>query len=180
MCSTNLVYHRAKLRTWGFHPLTVCWASGEAVVNAFILVQTTTFYLCSHHGSSICQVPPVFQDMWDKSHSLRCHPKKLGHWICSPTLSLLRKKLGVEDFLLILWYFLRYEGCGQKVFSIFLLVFTWLVLHSIGVQEPHVLFQDFSQRELIQVLLLKSVGERRVQGCFFHHLADVIPQIIEF
>ena len=53
--------------------------------------------------------------------------RKVRIYICGPTLSLLQEKMGVGGFLLIMWYFSRYEGYGQRMSSIFLLVLTWLV-----------------------------------------------------
>ena len=114
----------------------------------WVIVQTATSVLS---GPS---VQSALWDRWDRSQWLRLHPgKKSEYWMYDPVLSF-SSQGEAGSFLPIIWHFARGSDYGKRVSQIFLSILMWLVSHTLGVQKPLNWFLDFSQRELVCVLLI--------------------------
>jgi len=91
--------------------VSVCFTVGPLELQQAVLLFSV---LSKPQAFRLCQVSSVLWNRSYRNQTLWCLPENLGHWTHTSTLSFLREKPGVWDFLLILHWAVE-KGNGEWV-----------------------------------------------------------------
>lgn len=140
----------------GVFTYSLCLAGGREYGELLCAVQTTIFVISDPQVSRVCQVLSGLWHRQDRNQYLFWPMKSLdvGHVI---HLYPLRKKLGTEDFFLIIWHFARGRDSGEMVFLNFPTSFNvaaFMLTSGLGASQ---MVSGFLKKRIYPLIVVKLV-----------------------